>query len=270
MPTVLKYPGSKWSMAQWIISNFPTRYEKMTYLEPFFGSGAIFFNKNRSSVETINDLDSGVVNLFKVIREHPEELARLVDFTPWSRVEYKNSYEMTGDNLEDARRFLVRMWMAIGAKSSDSTGWRNNIEALNGNLVQWSNKLPQQILKTSSRLKHSGNCLVQIENQDALRLIERHQRENVFIYCDPPYVLSTRHGRIYRCEMKDQDHIQLLTMLLEHPGPVMISGYANEIYKDLLKEWYIEEKSSNCEGGQKRIETIWMNYKVPNKQMSII
>ena len=84
MSTVLKYPGSKWSTAQWIISNFPPRYEKMTYLEPFFGSGAIFFNKNRSSVETINDLDSGVVNLFKVIREHPEELARLVDFTPWS------------------------------------------------------------------------------------------------------------------------------------------------------------------------------------------
>lgn len=46
--TVLKYPGSKWSTADWIISNFPVGYEKMTYLEPYMGSLAVFFNKNRS------------------------------------------------------------------------------------------------------------------------------------------------------------------------------------------------------------------------------
>ena len=271
MPNVLKYPGSKWSMAEWIISHFPHGYERMTYLEPFFGSGAIFFNKNRSQVETINDLDSNVVNLFRVIREHPEELARLVSFTPWSREEYKVSYEMTGESLEDARRFLVRMWMAIGAKSSDITGWRHNIKTVNGNCMQWSTKLPEHILQTSSRLKHLGNCLVQIENQDALKLIERHRRENVFIYCDPPYVLSTRHGRIYRCEMKNQDHIQLLKMLLNHPGPVMISGYENEIYSDILERWDVGKQGANCEGGAKRTEIIWMNYKSTSlKQISII
>ena len=62
MNAVLKYPGSKWSMTNWIISNFPEGYEKMTYLESFFGSGAVFFNKKRSLVETINDLDGNVVN----------------------------------------------------------------------------------------------------------------------------------------------------------------------------------------------------------------
>ncbi len=42
MNAVLKYPGSKWSTADWIISNFPVNYEKMTYLDPFFGSGGYF------------------------------------------------------------------------------------------------------------------------------------------------------------------------------------------------------------------------------------
>jgi DNA adenine methylase len=266
--TVLKYPGSKWSTANWIISNFPAGYEKMTYCEPYFGSGAIFFNKNRSVIETINDLDGNVVNLFRVIRDYPEELARLIEFTPWSRDEYKKSYIMTGDSLEDARRFMVRMWQAIGAKSNDITGWRSNIKALNGNVPQWSTKLPQKILDVSWRLKHSGNFLVQIENRPAIDCITRYYRNNVFIYADPPYVRSTRSDRIYACEMNDDDHVELLEILKMHPGPVMISGYENEIYKDLLPGWYKETTRSRCEGGVQRQEIIWMNYE-SETQMSL-
>jgi DNA adenine methylase len=69
----MKYPGSKWGSADWIISHFP---EHHSYLEPFFGSGGVFFNKPRSDIETINDLDGEVVNLFRQIRNDPERLAR--------------------------------------------------------------------------------------------------------------------------------------------------------------------------------------------------
>ena len=93
-------------MASWIINHMP---EHKTYLEPFFGSGAVFFNKPKSQIETINDLDSNIVNLFKVIRDNPEELTYKVNFTPLSREEYHLSYdEPTGASIEDARRFLVR------------------------------------------------------------------------------------------------------------------------------------------------------------------
>src|SRR5690554_1056987 len=110
MKPVLKYPGSKWNIAKWIISFMPPH---TTYLEPFFGSGAVFFQKPPSKVEMINDIDGNVVNLFRVIREHPEELAALIEMTPWARDEYYASYEKTGDSLEDARRFLVRCWQAF-------------------------------------------------------------------------------------------------------------------------------------------------------------
>jgi len=268
--TILKYPGSKWSIADWLIYNFPAGYEKMTYLEPYFGSGAVFFNKKRSLVETINDLDSNVINLFKQIRDNPQALARAVEHTPWSREEYSLSYKKTGDELEDARRFLVRMWQAIGAKSSDITGWRSNIKAINGNVTQWATVLPQNIINISNRLKHASNRLVQIENQPAVKVIERYARENVFIYADPPYVLSTRSKRIYACEMKDADHIELLQLLLKHPGPVMISGYMNDIYAELLKSWNKQIRFSNCESGLKREEIIWMNYEPPSEQLSIM
>ena len=70
---VLKYPGSKWSIAHWIISMFPKYH---SYLEPFLGSGAVLFNKAPSAIETVNDLNDNVVNLFRVIRNKPHELAR--------------------------------------------------------------------------------------------------------------------------------------------------------------------------------------------------
>ncbi len=64
MKAIVKYPGSKWSLASWIISFFP---EHHSYLEPFFGSGAVLFNKPRSHIETVNDLAGNVVNLFDVL-----------------------------------------------------------------------------------------------------------------------------------------------------------------------------------------------------------
>lgn len=57
MSTVLKYPGAKWGIADWVISFFPKHH---SYLEPFFGSGGVFFNKDKSNIETINDLDGEV------------------------------------------------------------------------------------------------------------------------------------------------------------------------------------------------------------------
>ena len=72
---VIKYPGAKWRIADWIIGMMP---EHKSYLEPFFGSGAIFFRKPPSRIETINDLDGDAVNLFTCIRDRPDELDRAV------------------------------------------------------------------------------------------------------------------------------------------------------------------------------------------------
>ena len=69
--TVLRYPGAKWVLSKWICDNLPPHE---VYLEPFFGSGAVFFGKEPCHTETINDLDGDVVNLFKAIREHTEEI----------------------------------------------------------------------------------------------------------------------------------------------------------------------------------------------------
>lgn len=252
IPRILNYPGSKWSMTNWIINHFP---EHKTYLEPFFGSGAIFFNKQPSGIETINDLDSSVVNLFKVIRDYPEELANRIEWTPLSREEYYASYEPeTGDELEDARRFLIRCWQAIGGKTSDRTGWRSLISSNGPDVAKEWSKLPEKIMTVTKRLKEA-----QIEHQPAVKLIERYKREEVLIYADPPYIIETRTKRHYKHEMTIDDHIELLGVLDAHPGPVLLSGYAHPVYDDRLKHWTKEEFVACAEAGAKRTEVLWIN-----------
>ncbi|OES45255.1 DNA methyltransferase [Domibacillus iocasae] len=238
-------------MADWIISHMPAHE---TYLEPFFGSGAVFFNKPSSIVETINDLDEQVVNLFKVIRDHPDQLAWLIEFTPLSRQEYYESYEAADDSIEDARRFLIRCWQAIGAKTSDRTGWRSIISANGPKTARDWTKLPEKILLVADRLKDA-----QIEHQPAIQLLERYQRPDVLIYADPPYIIETRTKRHYKCEMTLDDHVELLEMLDKHPGPVLLSGYAHPVYDDRLKHWHRETMDVSAEAGARREEVLWIN-----------
>lgn len=253
-PRILNYPGAKWSMTDWIISHMP---EHRTYLEPFFGSGAVFFRKQSSPLETINDIDGDVVNLFRVVRNNPEELARLVQWTPYSREEYYGSYESAGSDIERARQFLVRCWQAIGAKTSDRTGWRSNIQYDKAPNKVWPKQwqdVPGEIMEVANRLKD-----VQIENQPALQILERYRYQDVLVYADPPYVLETRSKRMYRHEMNENDHLELLEALDAHPGPVILSGYAHPMYDERLKHWGRETRQATADRGQPRTEVLWIN-----------
>nr|DAL87877.1 MAG TPA: DNA adenine methylase [Caudoviricetes sp.] len=252
MPRILNYPGSKWSMASWIISHMP---DHSTYLEPYFGSGAVFFNKSPSAVETINDLDGQIVNLFRVLRDAPDDLARVITFTPLARAEYERSYQHTGEPLEDARRFLIRCWQGIGGKTSDRTGWRALISANGPHVIREWDKLPQKLLIAAARLKQA-----QIENQPALKLIDRYDRPDVLIYADPPYILSTRTKRHYACEMTLQDHAELLDRLRMFRGSVLLSAYHHPLYDQLINEgWKMEEFQAKAESGASRTEVLWIN-----------
>lgn len=113
---------------------------------------------------------------------------------------------------------------------------------------------PDRIAAVAERLKG-----VQIENQPAIDLIKRYSRQNVLIYADPPYLLSTRTTSSYKHEMTDQEHMDLLEALSEHPGPVLLSGYENDLYNDQLRGWRKEYKVAKAEGGAKRKEILWIN-----------
>lgn len=266
MKRILNYVGSKWNLARWIINQMP---EHNVYLETHFGSGAVLFNKPATRIETVNDIDGNIVNLFKVIREQPGALARAIELTPYSREEYYLSFELLEQDLSDlerARVFLIRCWMARGGKTSDRTGWRHNIDIATVNALPDWNGLSGTILEATKRLKQ-----VQIENQDAAKLIERYNRNDCLIYADPPYLLETRTKRHYAHEMKDEQHVELLETLDRHSGYVLLSGYDNDLYNDILKDWTKVTKMATTEAAVSKQEVLWMNPVVSerNKQLNI-
>ncbi len=257
--TVIKYPGSKWRLADWIVSLMPPH---KSYLEPFFGSGAVFFSKPRSRIETINDLDGEIVNLFRVIRDNHEALERAVALTPYSREEYEAAWERHNagdvtDPVELARLTLIRYWQTHGSCSYYKSGWKNDRAGREyAYAARYWNCLPAWIAAAVERLKEA-----QIEQAPAVDVIRRFAHPEVLIYADPPYVLSTRKQRQYNVEMaKDTQHVELLEALLAHPGPVILSGYDNELYNDMLPEWQKTQHKAQCEYGGRRTETLWLNY----------
>lgn len=255
---ILRWPGAKWRIAKWIASYFP---EHGTYLEPFFGSGAVFFTKPPSGSETINDIDNNIVNLFKVCRDNPKKLARKIAMTPYSRAEYifcRNNYKDDScDDIERARRYVVAVWQGFGGKTYQEVSWAHDRTNSVFRPKYWA-ELPDRILNILGRLK-----MAQIENKNAIELIDMYNRKNCLIYADPPYLKETRSNLHYEYEMGEIDeHKKLLEVLLHHKGPVVVSSYTNKLYdKWLVLEngWDKKTIKVQANAGKSTLECIYLN-----------
>lgn len=264
MKRILNYPGSKWNMADLIIENMPAH---KAYLEPFCGSCAVFMSKPKSVLETINDLDGRLVNLFKVMRDQPEKLQYLILHTLYSREEYQKSVNISPDPIEDARRMTVRLWFGIGGKTRSVPGFRKNI-SWNGpyNTYEW-NDMYSRIGQAASRLKEA-----QIENMDAVELIRQHNDKDKLIYCDPPYVKSSLVSEHYKYDFTIDNHKVLIEAIKNHKGKVMVSGYESTLYNRELADWPQIRKETKVGitslKKSNRTEVIWCNFQ-PSGQLSL-
>ena len=251
---VLRWHGSKWRIAEWVISNFPPH---RVCVEPFGGSAGVLLRKPRVVTDVYNDLDGDVVNLFRVIRDRADELARAIALTPYAREEYQELYEPCSDDLERARRFMARSFMGMSSKGAiRKSGFdaRINPDGYVGRLRSLA-ELPGEILIAAARFTR-----VLIENVPAIDLLERYDRSDVLIYLDPPYVASTRsHGKLYRHEMTDDDHARLLKRAQAARAMVCISGYHSDLYDEHLGDWRRVETDAYADDGRERIEVLWLN-----------
>lgn len=256
MKAILKYPGGKWRVADWILEFFP---EHKVYCEPFFGSGAIFFKKQPAYIETINDINGDIVNLFRVCRDFPEELAKLIELTPFSREEFQKCYTPSENPIEQARRTLVRYHQSFGTSNSSKNSWRN-VQTYGGPrcATMW-NDLPEIICRCCERLKNA-----QIECIDAIELTRRYNSPDTLIYCDPPYLPNLRKRNMYKFEFDENQHAQMLTVLRESKSKVILSGYDSELYNEFLADWYTAEKITTAQMGLHRTEKLWMNFRNEN------
>jgi DNA adenine methylase len=254
---LVRYYGGKWAIASWILSFIPSH---KIYVELFGGGGSILLRKARSFSEIYNDLDTEIVNLFRIVRDRGNELKEKLYVTPYSRDEYMVSFKKTNDKLEQARRTVIRSFFGFGTvailcnEEESYPGFKSNIK-ISGTPPgpTWQN-YPEAMTALIERLRG-----VIIENRPALDLIPIHDSANTVFYVDPPYLPSVRcSGKDYRYEMSESDHIELAERLKEAKGAVLISGYPSKLYDVLYQGWIRREKKTHANGHGKRIEVLWM------------
>ena len=234
---IVKYYGSKWNVADWIISRFP---KHSTYVDVFGGSACVLLKKPKQGTEVYNDINQDIVNLFRVVRDETKskKLADAIYMTPWSRVEFELAYEQTDDEIERARRLITRSflgWGARGATVNPGFRWISDYKYERATLNQFCSYLPQDILDACNRLKQ-----VQIECLDYKALVERYDATDTLFYFDPPYIHETRVStKVYEGEMSHQDHVEFLEIAANIKGLAIVSGYSSSLYLEFLKDWDI-------------------------------
>lgn len=255
---LIRYHGGKWRLAPWVISHMPRH---LIYTEAFGGGASVLLRKPRSYSEVYNDLDGELVNLLTVMRDRGPDLVRLLKRTPYSRSDYRLSFQKTADPLELARRTVVRSFMGFGNNSINRnvvSGFRANAHRSHTTPSHdWAN-LPRNMVLIARRLRG-----VIIDNRDAIEVIEQQDRADTLHYVDPPYVWATRSsrgkGKGYAHEMSDEDHQALAARLNSVEGMVILSGYPSPLYELCYADWHRVEREALGDGACKRTEVLWIN-----------
>ena len=263
----LKFHGGKHYLAKRIVQLMPPHTH---YVEPFFGSGAVMFQKDPSGVsEVANDILSTLTTLWKVLQDEEsfERFARLCDATPFSEQQWGKSEKRLRDEDLVVRVhafFVLNRQSRQGLMYDFATLSRNRVRRnMNEQASSWLTAI-DGLPQIHERLKR-----VVILNRDALDVLQQQSGDNTLFYLDPPYVSSTRVATsAYQHEMSDQDHHRLVEVILMCKGKVMLSGYPNAIYQRLESagwdtfDFHVTKASSSQKSKPKAIERIWANFEL--------
>lgn len=255
----LRYYGSKWLLAPWIVSFFPPH---RCYVEPFGGGASVLLRKPMVRLEIYNDIDSRVVNFFRVLRSQTDDLIRQVGLTPFSREELELAKEQAADPLEDARRFYTLCWQSLnGATNPDNSYWGRTFKEYSSIPAKLFVNHLQNLARVAWRMMN-----VQIENQDGIEVIaavnDPEMAPQTIIYVDPPYVTDTRSVKDhYAHELQDVHHIMLAERLMASKAMVIVSGYNNDFYAGTLEQAGFVRFTKRAQGnsGFSAIECLWLN-----------
>lgn len=256
------YFGGKFTWLNYLYDHFPMEFNHLVDL--FAGSMVVSINYKGRVIKTANELNSDITNFFQVLRDHENELIRLLLLTPCSKLEYDNSWEPSENKIEQARRFYVRVrqsFFGLGAQRVNK-GWhmaKQHVNAHGGETVsRWNNAI--------NNLHEVANIIrsdFQITNYDYANCIDKIDFDKAFFYADPPYTKRSRKSyNDYKFEFTDLQHEQLSDKLHHISGLAMVSGYDCDLMNDLYNDFYKTKfpiKKNNIRSGDVQ-EVIFTNY----------
>lgn len=227
--------GGKSRLASVIIPRLPNH---ITYVEPFCGGCAVFFNKPRASAEVLNDADSRLVNLLRVFRYHPEELLKELHLFTHSRQEFRDAVAQPGyTDIQRAARFYFVLKSSFACEVNSPTfGY-----GLTGKAKFNETDTHRLIAAAAARLDG-----VVIENLDFGDVVARYDSEETLFYCDPPYVGVAG----YACKFKEEDHRRMQAALSAAKGMAVVSLNDTPFVRELYAAWRIDAVTTTYSVGR--------------------
>jgi DNA adenine methylase len=261
MKTPITYYGGKQTMLKHIRPLVP---KHNLYTEAFAGGAALFFDKEPSNVEVINDLNGELINFYKTVISDFDGLRSQIDLTLHSRGQHQHAWYIYNNpifftNVERAWAVFTLSKMGFAGQLSSSFGF-DKAEARHPRKVTYAKEAFNDALK--NRLQRTT-----IEQDDALRVIKRYDTPDAFHFVDPPYVGSNMGH--YSGMFNDECLQELLKLLATLEGKFMLTMYPNESIQEVAKfnGWRIievERQISACKASarRKQIEWIVINYEI--------
>ena len=260
MKSIINYYGGKGVIAKKLIPLIPAA---PLYVEPFCGGASVFFARQSSGVEVLNDLNGLIISLYRVLQDRQlfREFNRRVKHTPWSLAEFERAIELqtSSDIIDRAWACFVLQNMSFsGTQRYSKSNWRRSLKRQT-TTDSHINRIRRLVLY-HQRLLH-----VQLDNRDAIEVLRYWDRPDTVFYCDPPYILSTRQEKTaYTIEQSDLFHRTLINTLCSLDAGVLLSGYNHPIFRSLTGSgWVCDTFKVKCSAANKsranRIECLYRN-----------
>lgn len=247
LKTPVTYYGGKQNMLRHILPKIPPHH---TYIEPFFGGGAVFFSKPPSQAEVINDINHRLITFYKVLKYDFEDLLSKADETFHSRAQHKESgliYKSQTDEITDPLACAWSVWVQTNMSFATQIGSTFGYDRSGSSALRLFNKKKNLTDVFQERMKR-----VTIESYDALKVIKTYDSPETFFYLDPPYVSSDQgHYSGYTIE----DFKALLDVCANMKGKFLISSYPEPLLVEYRSRfnWKAEDHEKTLAVGPRKV-----------------
>lgn len=277
----MSWIGGKKSLRELIVSLFPLYYER--YIEVFGGAGWILFHKNPGNdFEVYNDFNSLLVNLYRCVREKPNELMDALRYCLNSREDFdyiKNCLARDKVNLPEGQREDALGYSP--ASDIQKAAWFYQLIRYSyaSGLTSFGSQ-PHDIWSNFPLIEQAHRRLakVVIENKDFEKLIKQYDRPVSFFYCDPPYFeTESYYKNVGEDGFTEKDHIRLRDSLMKAQGKFLLSYNDCEFIRELYNapgiqiDAYtrINNIKQRYDGGAQFPEILIANYDMQERSLSI-
>lgn len=266
MPQFLAWMGGKAAVAKKIVSYLP---QHEAYIEVFAGSAAVFFNKPRSPVEVINDINDELIDMYRVVRDEGLSVIRAVGWMPYARSLFQEAMQIYQSSKFAEIDRISRAIIFIYIHKIMFNKYSPHFSAGHKVCLDYNMNLMKRLWKSRLRL---DNVMIECLKFDDL--IKKYDKgDNTVFYCDPPYYVTLKKKEYYKFKFEQRHHDKLAEMLKNLNSKFLLSyDDVPEIRK--MYDWAIFNKlrftytSSTVQDGegQAKEELLISNYELPKQE----